>query len=404
MKLFKMIVMGISSGIFLAACSQHSNSKIDGHYEESSQEKMAGFENKQVVPPEYEKSQGVIVSLPALKEFNKEAMVADFLSSGIEKVWIATPSSFRGTLQNAEFKRLRALAGQNITKISLVSQKVSGPVSVWARDWSPLSAKAADADGLHLLDFNYYPERQSDDSAGRSLLNLLPLERVSVPVYNEGGNFMTNRNGHCMMTTRVTDANEEAYFAEDMVLDAEQIKDYYKNFAGCKTVEIFPRIPYEGTGHIDMWAKFLNDDTIIVNELRPEILALTNYTVDALAKVKNLQRYLDLRARDIANLGFKVIRTPMPAPIFNDNFGDVFRSYTNSLTMNGKVWIPRYTSPAFSQHAVQGKYPDAALIDRYETEIVRVYSDLGYEVHWVASDDIIPYGGAIHCITMQVAE
>jgi len=256
---------------------------------------------------------------------------------------------------------------------------------------------------LNLVDFNYYPNRQADDSTARSLLAILPLDRVSVPVYNEGGNFMTNRNGDCLMTTRVTDANAEAYFADDMVLNATQIKDYYKRFAGCKRVEIFPRIPYERTGHIDMWAKFLDDDTVIVNEIRQEILDLAFYSSTNRAKAQNLKNYFDARAKDIASMGFEVIRIPMPAPLFSFS-GDLFRSYTNSLFLNGTALIPRYELPHFDSHAVGGEYPDAALLAEYESEILGVYQKHGFETKWVNSDNLIPYGGAIHCITMQVSE
>ena len=64
---------------------------------------------------------------------------------------------------------------------------------------------------------------------------------------------MNNMRGECMMTTRVTDANADVFKAGDMVLDAEDIKQYYGGFAGCAKTFIFPRMPTEGTGHIDMW-------------------------------------------------------------------------------------------------------------------------------------------------------
>lgn len=399
----KLLPVGLLGLGLIQSCGKPSDqSSLKGHFEDASAAQMSAFSGTQVVPPEYEKSQGVIISLPAIQDYGKEKMVADFFEAGVEKVWISVPSSFRGTIDSPEFSRLRRELGANTSKVSLVKQRVSGPVTVWARDWSPMAAKTESGD-LNLVDFNYYPNRQADDSTARSLLAILPLDRVSVPVYNEGGNFMTNGNGDCLMTTRVTDANAEAYFAEDMVLDSTQIKDYYKRFAGCKRVEIFPRIPYERTGHIDMWAKFLDDDTVIVNEIRQEILDLPSYSSTSRAKVQNLKNYFDARAKDIASMGFEVIRVPMPAPLFSLS-GDLFRSYTNSLFLNGTALIPRYETPYFDSHAVRGVYPDAALLAEYESEILSVYQKHGFENKWVNSDNLIPYGGAIHCITMQVSE
>lgn len=399
----KLLSLGIISTILLSSCGKKSNeSTLDGHYEEASASTMQFFDSTQTVPPEYENSQGVIISLPAIEDYGKEEMAAEFFDAGIERLWITVPSNFSGSLSSPTFNKLRNALGSNLSKVSLVKQADSGPVTVWARDWSPMAAQATDGD-VNLVDFNYYPDRPADDSTARSLLKILPLDRVSVPVYNEGGNFMNNRNGDCLMTTRVTDANSKRYISGDMILNAAQIKDYYKRFAGCKRVEIFPRIPYEGTGHIDMWAKFLDDETVIVNEIRPEIVNLPSYSRTDRSKVENLRNYFEERAKDIAALGLKVIRIPMPAPVFSPD-GDLFRSYTNSLFVNGISWIPRYTSPLFNDHAVQGQYPDATFIAAYEKEILEVYENLGFQTRWVDADNLIPYGGAIHCITMQVSK
>lgn len=402
MNLMKPLLLTTIS-LALFACGKTAvSSDVSGRYEETTAGNMASFEGGQVVPAEYERSQGVIISLPAIQEFGKESMAADFFDAGIKHLWISVPSSFNGTLSSPVFSRLRAELGTDIAKVSLVKQKVSGPVTVWARDWAPMTAVGTNGD-LRFIDFNYYPNRPADDSTARSLLNLMPWERVSVPVYNEGGNFMNNSRGDCLMTTRVTDANAKVYFADDMILNAAQIKEYYKRFAGCKQVEVFPRIPYEGTGHIDMWAKFLDDDTVIVNEIRNEIVNLPTYSSRDRAKVVNIKNYLESRAQDIARLGYKVIRIPMPAPLFSPS-GDLFRSYTNSLALNGISWVPRYTAPLLSEHSIDGEYPDAEYTAAYERESLAAYRQLGYETRWANADDLIAYGGAIHCITMQVAE
>jgi agmatine/peptidylarginine deiminase len=205
-----------------------------------------------------------------------------------------------------------------------------------------------------------------------------------------------------MMSTRVTDANAFKELAEDIVLDAEGVTQYYQDFAGCKNVYIFPRMPYEGTGHIDMWAKFLDDETLIVGELRDEILGLESYSSSDLRKVQSLKNYLDERAKEIQALGFKVIRLPMPAPLLADQ--DVFRSYTNSLTLNGKVLVPRYLKPAYASMTADGQYPDAQYISAYEAEVRDTYERLGYTFIWVDSDNLIADGGAVHCTTMQIAK
>ncbi|RYZ88900.1 MAG: hypothetical protein EOP04_08270 [Proteobacteria bacterium] len=395
--------MLLTSLTFLTACGQQDKqgSKLEGHYENATTTSMASFRGAQTVVPEYANSRGVIIALPYLTNFNKAEALAEVLKTNIEKLWIVVPSNYSGSLNGADFKELRTLAGNSFNKVQLVPQKVPGSLTIWARDWSPLTGRAANG-ASRLLDFNYYPNRQTDDFTAQSFISTLPFERVSIPVYNEGGNFMSNTDGACMMTTRVTDANKAKSVAEDMILNGDQIKAYYREYAGCRQVHIFPRIPYEGTGHIDMWAKFLNNDTVIVNEIRDEIIALPNLQSWQRGRVQEVQSYLEARASEIAAMGYKVIRIPMPAPIFTAEGTNMFRSYSNSLLVNGTAMVPRYQAPARANLSVSGKYVDSSLVKAYEEEVISIYQSLGYTFKWVNSDDTIAIGGAIHCTTMQV--
>ena len=223
--------------------------------------------------------------------------------------------------------------------------------------------------------------------------------------------------------------NENDRKTDDIILDESGVTEYYKKGAGCTKVTIFPRMPYEGTGHIDMWAKFLDNDTVMVNELRQEIVDLEWYTDEERGKVKEIQAYLEARSSDIRNLGFKLIRIPMPAPVFSYyaytdatqkklvQYPDVFRSYTNSITVNGTAVTPRYqaidangglfdaaTNVRIGSMPIKEAYPDAALVQSYEDEARAAYESLGYRMNFVTVDNLISIGGAVHCVTMQIAK
>ena len=71
----------------------------------------------------------------------------------------------------------RNLEAQLGDKVIAVPQMVDGILTVWARDWAPLGAKAANGE-LRLLDFNYYTGRLTDDYTPSTLGNYFP--RVSV--------------------------------------------------------------------------------------------------------------------------------------------------------------------------------------------------------------------------------
>ncbi|WP_141735247.1 agmatine deiminase family protein [Oligoflexus tunisiensis] len=458
--------------LFLAACGQGTQqaSQVKGHpeYLDEKYTAQTSKDNLLVTPiavPEYKPSKSVIISLTVLTSSQQHAMAKALLDSGIETLYVMVPRYYahKTAGQSPDFKTLKDL-GADLTKIVLVpakdsSEKISEGTSgnqyltVWARDWSPQPAYTA-AGQLVLLDFNYYSNRDADDSAARSLVDLfnqdLPVSaivtstevvsRVSVPVYNEGGNFMNNDDGHCLMTSRVTDANSPQAIAEaapdnarkkitnDEAMDKEEVIRQYKEKAGCKQVTIFPRIPYEGTGHIDMWAKFLDNQTVIVNELRDEVVNLDWYTEEERSKAKEVQAYLEARAQDIENLGLKVIRIPMPAIIFGYaaysnaskteiiEIPDIWRSYTNSITVNGNAITPRFqamdadgyvydaaSSEFIGTVPLTEAYPDTALIKSYEDEAQRAYESAGYKMSFVTVDNLISMGGAIHCTTMQIA-
>jgi len=457
--------------VLLSACGQQAhNSSVKGHPEYISDKYTAqtskdGILVTPIAVPEYRDSTGVVISLTVLTSSGQHVMAKALLDSGIEKLYVMVPKiyGYKTADKSPDFLPLKRL-GADLSRVVLVpakdsaataadSSKAEKYLTVWARDWSPQSAYTANGQ-LVLLDFNYYSNRDADDSAGRSLVELfnqgLPTDaiitspelvsRISVPVYNEGGNFMNNDDGACLMTTRVTDANSAAAIAEaaqdnrrkniknDEVMDKTEIIRQYKEKAGCKTVSIFPRMPYEGTGHIDMWAKFLDNETILVSEVRDEIVNLSWYTAEEKAKVLEIQSFLQARANEISRLGFEVLRIPMPAPIFGYaayadqkktqiiQVPDIFRSYTNSITVNGYAITPRYeamdaeadlydakTEEYLGSQALKNAYPDEAFIQSYESEVRSAYEKTGYKMNYVTVDNLISIGGAIHCTTMQIA-
>ncbi len=73
-------------------------------------------------------------------------------------------------------------------------------------------------------------------------------------------------------------------------------------------------MPHEPKGHIDMWAKLLDDDTIIVSEIVEQTLALFKDSPKEMAGAREIQTYLNGRAEELATLGFRVQRVPMPLP------------------------------------------------------------------------------------------
>jgi agmatine/peptidylarginine deiminase len=214
---------------------------------------------------------------------------------------------------------------------------------------------------------------------------------------------MNNDSGDCLMTDKVLEVNAEEQVEGDLILDKDAIVSYFKDFAGCKNVLILPSMPYEGTQHLDLWAKFVDDRTILVSQIADEVLDLPAYSPEDRVRAREVQSFLESRAAELQSRGFRIIRLPMPAPNFAADGYNLFRSYTNSLLLNGHVFLPRYVRPANEADSVNGEYIDLPYVPAYEDSVERIHRELGFTVHWIPSDSMIAKGGAVHCTTMQIA-
>ena len=137
---------------------------------------------------------------------------------------------------------------------------------------------------------------------------------------------------------------------------------------------IAPHLINDGTGHIDMFVKVINDTTVIVGEYEtPSAGAGNNYDI-----CNNV-------ATQIAGLTngngrpYTVIRMLMPP-----YSGGVTYTYINSLIANKKVFVPIYS---FST--------DADVLAQYAQVMP------GYEIIGFDCNQIITANGAIHCIAIM---
>ena len=98
---------------------------------------------------------------------------------------------------------------------------------------------------------------------------------------------------------------------------------------------------------------------------------------------------MDRNARLLASLStgsgrrLRVVRLPMPAPE-----GAVFRSYTNSLLVNGRAVVPTY-----NRDPAEGK----AVLEAYRRALPE-----GWELTTVDASGAIGLGGAVHCAALEL--
>jgi agmatine/peptidylarginine deiminase len=414
-------------------CTDSLDEESDGkgHFEDFTEEQLEQFANQQTVVPEHSgQTEQVILGISLLDPWEHADIAAEILEAGAGIIFVV-PNGFQRGLENPVFNTLKNLVDPALmSRVTIVYSSSTDGGAVWARDWSPLIARSnTNPETPVVLDMNYYSYRPASDASARDLMTAMVdsqsnrIERISLPVYNEGGNFMSTYNSSgnldCFMAERVLEANEEIEVPGDRILDREQIAYYYERFAGCENVYIYPRMPHEGTGHIDMWSKFLQDKTVIVNSIeRSEIDAMVQLLdqVDAPFAKREMQRKFEqiavfLRERKEAyeRLGYNVVTIPLPVPLEeSEGNGLVFKSYTNSLLVNDTAIIPRYSMPFpewLRNERAKQRYREFQdqRIARYEEAVSSAYQQLGFAPVFVLTEDLISFGGAVHCVTMESA-
>ncbi len=273
------------------------------------------------------------------------------------------------SMKNAIISRLRSW-GISDTTINSNTVFVNTEVdSVWMRDSGPNPIVSSDGK-YGIVDFRYYPDRYYDDKIPTELGNILSLNVFRPSMDYEGGNFMTNGYGLCMAT--------RGSIWENLPLKDNEIENILKDYMGCEKVVFLKPLSGEGTTHIDMFAKFTSEDTILLGQYEFSQDCI-NY--DILEENYNLL----LKTTTVDGKPLKIIRIPMP-----DNSDGVWRTYTNSLFINNIALVPVYP-----QHRTY----EAAALNAYKTALGNNWTIIPID-----SEEIIPDGGAIHCITMTIPD
>ncbi len=478
----------------LAACrTAEKDSRLSGHYENFSEAELLPYRGKLRVIPEFEESSAVMITVeavdkfllsPLLQAFKDHPLKPNVILPMVESHYSEPPDEIKPFLNSGQFK---------LYPIPKNPNQIQDDIT-WTRDWAPWAAVftpgPTSQPEARFADFNYYEMRNVADELPQVLSEKLNLKRISIPIRTEGGNFMINNRGDCMMTTGVIErenlikdygaqlesykkardesgftgydkiiARYEALVAGSTAYNRQQIEGFFSDYAGCKEVIWLRPSPSDGNQHIDLFAKFLSDDKVLVMELEDRTIATLPRHNDpaaeldikvALALLKSVQAHLNEAATLISAKGFKVVRAPLPLtmlyrdlsydetaklPFIKADSGlldnvrsgqtiDMYalmrerlsvhmRSYANSLIIKPYVYVPRFRAPVTQNGsgamAIVGgdamptsEYPDAALIPQYEKSVEQAYAQANLQVMWIDADQTVPYQGSIHCLTQQI--
>jgi agmatine/peptidylarginine deiminase len=444
----------LSYGLF--SCGNASiDSSPSGHFEMMEQSDIDRIlASKPVALAEYEPTQSVLVGhrLAVNMRAKERAFEKTIIDAGVELLIASRPRknsvpwSANKEHSNDEQKRLNSY---DVRTKHIRAPKT--PEVLWTRDYAPIMA-VNNAGKPVLLDFNYHRDRPLADMFARSLTpHFEGAERLSVPLYLEGGNFMINKRAECFLSEAVVEANAKPAsqlltpvyrsgivvpdqltpdFAHDYVAGFVYVDEFgdkrvhtddiyfersalmatLREYLGCEKVRIFKRMPHEQTGHIDMYMKFLDDNTILLSSLDGgRVAEIVNDEQQRVAV--DIKNFLDERRRELSALGYSVITVPMPVPEVLRVLGVkgvVTRSYVNSLLIvtdkRKLALVPKYMTGQFPDAHMDGRfyqYADAKYLEEDLSAVEQAYAKAGYSVSFFNADALIRDLGAIHCATMQ---
>ncbi|MBN2722758.1 MAG: agmatine deiminase family protein [Deltaproteobacteria bacterium] len=243
----------------------------------------------------------------------------------------------------------------------------SGLDSIWVVDFGPYYLINA-SNEVVINDPHYYPDRINDDSVPSKLGDMDSMNVYRPDIYLEGGNLLADGIGGCYTT--------EAFLDENYEKTTDELNEILLDYFGCVNVTYLQPLSGEGTGHIDMFFILANPTTVLVGDFTTTQDSANKAVMDENAAL--LGSMTNSNGDEI-----NVIRIPMPDPT-SDSYGRIWRTYTNGLRLNSKYLMPVYSD-------------DTAVEAEAEAAIQGALS--GVEIVGITSDEVITWGGAIHCTT-----
>ena len=241
--------------------------------------------------------------------------------------------------------------------------------TVWVRDYGPFGLSAGPGrPGIVDAIYRHYQYRTDDDALPSSLGSVKRIEVYGMNIILDGGNLMVDSRGNLFMTKRTYLWNSH--------LSPEQVDGALKEALRVRNVVAFdyagyPGEPADGTGHIDMFMKLLNDHTVLISLADTEPFKSNSE--------KALAYFRGRTAPD--GYPYKVITVKGW-----QKYG-AWYTYTNSLIVNNTVIMPSYSGASQQEAAAVAAYREGMP---------------GVTVVPVNSDSSITAGGSIHCVTQTI--
>lgn len=136
--------------------------------------------------------------------------------------------------------------------------------TIWHIDYGPFPIVEKKTKTIAFTDFMYYGGRYIDDAIPARIAHEVhkDITTFKMPFPFEGGNIQADGHGMCMTSMRAL--NNTGY-------KAIKVRNLLKKYCGCDTTIIVQDISDDGTGHIDMFFKWISADHVMFGKYEKEI-------------------------------------------------------------------------------------------------------------------------------------
>jgi agmatine/peptidylarginine deiminase len=252
------------------------------------------------------------------------------------------------------FKKYPNSANKLVTifkKYNIKYQVLENTNDIWVRDFMPFCL-----DNGQLVSYIYNPDYLQDQFYKKTITKI-PYKKNHLNLVLDGGNFVRYRN-KAIMTDKI--------FKENPKKSKDEIINEIKSICMLDELIIIPKQPYDYLGHSDSMVKFIDENSVLIND----------FSIESTTFNTKLKKALN-------NSNLRILSLKYSDDFFNENRN--WGAYLNFLKIDNLIIVPIY-----------GISEDKLAINQLQN----IYSD--YIIETIELNEIIEVGGAIHCITNEI--
>ncbi|KXK24879.1 MAG: Agmatine deiminase [Chloroflexi bacterium OLB15] len=348
-----------------AARDAISSLNIPVHQPDLARQPAAAAKTPIRLPAQWEAMEAVITAFPVLYPplWESHAQIIEAVSE-VARADVLIPDA---AWANAVWLYLETRAFGKMENVRLI---VLPTDDIWVRDFGSFTGRTSEGHRV-MLGAAYdplpaYPQANDAAFAARYAAgDGIPFRAIDL--HTEGGNFWSDGAGTLI-------ASQGIYTRNPHLSRAEIERRLHLAFSFEKLI-VTPSLWREETGHVDLIVKLADARTVLITH--PSL----RFNKDALRQTHSLFKRETNACGDL----YRIYTLPALPPYLNWGIYPIWRTYTNSLTVNGRVLVPAFMIGA-DEHAMaiyKMAMPD-------------------HEVIPIRCDIAVNGGGAVHCLTKEV--